>query len=285
MHPKNIHNKSYDFQGLSETHPALTSHVFVNGYGIRTIDFSDKEAVFHLNKAILMRQYHINDWHIPKNYLCPPIPGRADYIYHLNDLVSENNSKPPVKGLDIGVGASCIYPILGARLYNWQMVGCDIHENSVKSALENIEATPDLKKNIEIRHQKNNAHIFEGIINTGEQYHFTMCNPPFHASEEEAVKLTNTKMKNLGYAETNTSNFGGQANELWCNGGEALFIKRMIKQSVDFKNQVGWFTSLVSKSDNLPKIQKQIKKTNARHKIIEMSQGNKKSRIVAWTYQ
>lgn len=285
MHPKNKHNSSYNFTNLSKTHPDLTSHVFMNSYGIKTIDFSDKEAVFHLNKAILKREYSVNDWHIPENYLCPPIPGRVDYIHHLHDLVSENNTNSSITGLDIGVGASCIYPILGSRLYNWDMVGCDIHENSVKAAILNIEATPDLKKKIQIRHQKNNANIFEGVINAGEHYQFSMCNPPFHASEEEAVKLANAKMRNLGYSEVHTSNFGGQANELWCNGGEKLFIKRMVKQSVDFKDQIEWFTSLVSKSDNLPKIQKYLKKANATHRIINMSQGNKKSRIVAWTFQ
>jgi len=285
MHLKNKHNSSYNFTNLSETHPDLTSHVFTNSYGIKTIDFSDKEAVFHLNKAILKREYNIQDWHIPKNYLCPPIPGRVDYIHHLHDLISEKNTKNAVTGLDIGVGSSCIYPILGARLYNWNMIGSDIHEASVKAALKNIEATPDLAHKIKVLHQKNNANIFEGVINKGEYYQFSMCNPPFHASEEEAIKLAGTKMKNLGYFNTNTSNFGGQANELWCNGGEKLFIKRMIKQSVDFKNQVGWFTSLVSKSENLPKIQKYIKKADASHKIIDMSQGNKKSRIVAWTFQ
>ena len=135
MHPKNKHNSSYNFTNLSKTHPDLTSHVFMNSYGIKTIDFSDKEAVFHLNKAILKREYSVNDWHIPENYLCPPIPGRVDYIHHLHDLVSENNTNSSITGLDIGVGASCIYPILGSRLYNWDMVGCDIHENSVKAAI------------------------------------------------------------------------------------------------------------------------------------------------------
>jgi len=285
MHPKNKHNKSYNFPALSESHPELFPHIFINGYGIKTIDFSDREAVFHLNKAILKRDYNIQDWHIPKDYLCPPIPGRADYIHHINDLISEKSTESSIIGLDVGVGSSCIYPILGTRLYNWNMVGCDIHENSVKAALQNIEATPDLKHKIKVLHQKNNAAIFEGIIKSDEYYHFSMCNPPFYSSEKKAVKKAKEKMENLKYSTTNTSNFGGQANELWCNGGEKLFIKRMIKQSVSFKNQVGWFTSLVSKSSNLPKIEKYLKKANATHKIIDMSQGNKKSRIVAWTFK
>ena len=111
-----------------------------------------------------------------------------------------------------------------------------------------------------------------------------LCNPPFFESEEKALKANQQKSKNLGIAETTNYNFGGQANELWCNGGEALFIKRMIKQSVVFKNQVNWFTCLVSKANNLPKIYKQLNKLQANHKTIEMEQGNKKTRFIAWQF-
>ena len=284
MHPNNKHNSSYNFSSLGNVHTDLNNYVFMNCYGIKTIDFSDQQAVFHLNKAILKKDYNLNDWTIPKNYLCPPIPGRADYIYHLNDLVTEENSSQSITGLDIGVGASCIYPILGSRLYGWNMVGCDISDTSIKAATKNIAATPDLKKTIQLRHQKDPANIFTGIINNDEYYNFTMCNPPFHSSKEEAAKKALKKMKNLKYKETTTPNFGGHANELWCNGGEKLFLKRMIKESKAFKNQVGWFTSLVSRHKNLPKIKKYLKKADANYRIIDMSQGSKKSRIVAWQF-
>ena len=111
-----------------------------------------------------------------------------------------------------------------------------------------------------------------------------MCNPPFHSSEAEATKGTMRKLKNLKKEGKTELNFGGQANELWCNGGEALFIKRLIKQSVAFKSQVGWFTTLVSKKENLLKIFKQLDKLKATHRTFNMFQGNKKSRIVAWNF-
>ncbi len=164
------------------------------------------------------------------------------------------------------------------------MVGCDISLDAVEAANHNVSLTESLKKNIEIRHQNNNANIFEGIIKEGEHFDFTMCNPPFHASEAEATKGTMRKLKNLKKEGHTGLNFGGQANELWCNGGEALFIKRMIKQSVPFKSQVGWFTTLVSKKENLPKIYKLLDKLKANHKTAIMSQGNKQSRFVAWTF-
>ncbi len=291
MHPKNNHNSSYNFDALSTSHQKLSKYLFKNSYGNSSIDFSNNDAVLELNRAILKHHYGVKDWGIPKGYLCPPIPGRADYIYYISDLLDENFVKDQIIGLDIGVGANCIYPILGSQIFNWKMVGVDINLDAVSAAQVNINYTAELKKNVEIRYQENNANIFEGVIQPNEYYHFTMCNPPFHSSEKEATKGTLRKLKNLASNSTGTLssklnlNFGGQANELWCNGGEALFIKRMIKQSSNFKNHVGWFTSLVSKKKNLPKIYKQLDKLKAIHKTTEMSQGNKQSRFIAWKFQ
>ncbi len=291
MHTNNLHNQPYNFDVLIETNSDLKPFVFVNEHGTQTINFSSSEAVLQLNKSLLKHHYHVNNWSIPQHYLCPPIPGRADYIHYLKDLLSEEEIKTSIKGLDIGAGANCIYPILGTQIYNWDMVGTDIDTNAILSAKANIKSSEKLKKHIEVRHQKNNANIFEGILLENEYFHFTMCNPPFHNSEEEATKGTLKKLRNL--QEENqayltkkeiTLNFGGQANELWCNGGEALFIKRMIKQSAAFKNQVGWFTTLVSKKENLKKIYRQLDKLKTTHKTIAMTQGNKKSRFVAWKF-
>ncbi|WP_299217094.1 23S rRNA (adenine(1618)-N(6))-methyltransferase RlmF [uncultured Aquimarina sp.] len=288
MHPNNIHNSPYDFDALVVAHQDLSNYLLINLYGNKSIDFSNNNAVLELNKAILKHHYRLDDWNIPKGYLCPPIPGRADYIHHIADLLGEDSIGHQIKGLDIGVGANCIYPILGSQIYNWKMVGVDINTAAVSAAQTNVDLTSNLKNNIEIRHQENNANIFEGVIKPKEYYHFSMCNPPFHSSEKEATKGTLRKLENLSSINTKAEplvlNFGGQANELWCNGGEALFIKRMIKQSVNYKTQVGWFTSLVSKKDNLPKIHKQLNKLKAVHKTVEMSQGNKQSRFIAWKF-
>lgn len=285
MHSKNIHNTPYNFKELAAANPKLIPFVIINSQKIASIDFSDNKAVLELNKAILIHNYGLNDWSIPNGYLCPPIPGRADYIHHIADFLKENKISKKIKGLDIGVGANCIYPILGSRIYNWKMVGADINEVAIISATKNINTTPDLKETIDIRHQIDNANIFKGVIKEDEYYQFTMCNPPFHASEKEANIGTKRKLQNLGLPTNSKLNFGGQANELWCNGGEALFIKRMIKQSVDFKTQVEWFTCLVSKKENLRKIYKQLNKLNVTYKTIQMNQGNKQSRFVAWKFE
>ena len=291
MHPNNIHQAAYNFDALVESHPELAPFVIRNDRDTETIDFSNSESVLNLNKALLKRHYNIKDWTIPQHYLCPPIPGRADYIHHIADLISENANKKDVKGLDIGAGANCIYPILGNRIYNWNMVGVDSDAAAIASAKKNVIGSKGLVESIDIRFQETKANIFEGVIKEGEYFDFSMCNPPFHTSEEEATKGTLRKLRNLQEKDQPyktkkeiTLNFGGQANELWCNGGEALFIKRMIKQSVPFKTQVGWFTTLVSKKENLNKIYKQLDKLKATHNTIKMEQGNKQSRFVAWTF-
>jgi 23S rRNA (adenine1618-N6)-methyltransferase len=286
LHPKNIHNSFYDFKELIKSSSALKEFVFVNQHEIETIDFANEKAVLELNKSLLSHHHNVKNWSIPEGYLCPPIPSRADYLYYLNDLLED---KKNIKGLDIGVGANCIYPILASQLFGWKMVGADIDKTAVESARQNVETSNKLKENIEIRHQESNANIFKGIIQENECFDFTICNPPFHASEKEANSAALRKVKNLKNdnqvnEDTIKLNFGGQANELWCNGGEALFIKRMIKQSVEFKSQVNWFTTLVSKNGNLKAIYKQLDKLKAEYKTINMEQGNKKTRFVAWRF-
>lgn len=289
MHPNNPHINGYNIPQLVSANPALEKHTFTNKFKTLTIDFSDSHAVFELNKGLLFHHYKLDYYSIPENYLCPAIPGRADYLFYINDLIEgfNKNKATQIKGLDIGVGANCIYPILGARIFEWQMVGSDIDLLAVEAASKNIDTNKSLRELIDIRHQKTNANIFEGIINENEYFDFTICNPPFYASEEAANKIAFQKLKNLNPDKTITElkrNFSGQSNELWCNGGEALFIKRMIKQSVSFKTQVGFFTTLVSRKEHLNKFYKQLQKLKANHQTIKMTQGNKISHLLVWYF-
>jgi len=279
LHPKNIHSKPYDFTVLQKCIPELKKYVFINQYNTSTINFNNPLAVLALNKALLCYHYNIKDWDLPEGYLYPPVPGRVDYIHHLSSIIT---NKDAVRGLDIGVGANCIYPILGAQIYNWEMVGADINEEAIRIAKQNIK---DVVVPIDIRFQSDPAYLFKGIIKEDEYFHFTMCNPPFYSSAKEAQQTNVKKKTNLKLNEITIRNFGGQANELWCNGGEALFIKRMIKESIFFKDQVGIFTTLVSRKEHLPKLLKQLIKLKAYNKIIDMNSRNKKTRILIWSFK
>jgi 23S rRNA (adenine1618-N6)-methyltransferase len=58
----------------------------------------------------------------------------------------------------------------------------------------------------------------------------------------------------------------------------------MINESFLYQSQVLWFTCLVSKKDNLPKLTTLLKKYNADYKIVDMAQGQKVSRMLAWRF-
>lgn len=291
LHPRNKHCLGYDFKLLTQTCTELTEFVIINKFNIQTIDFTNAEAVKALNKALLHCYYAIIYWNIPKNYLCPPIPGRADYIHTIADVLSSSNGNIIPKGktihvLDIGVGANCIYPLIGYKEYGWHFIGSDSDTFSLKVATQIVNSNK-LHNAIELRHQKNAAHVFIGIVNQNEYIDITLCNPPFHSSAKEAQGGSEKKWKNLGYKKTlkPVLNFGGQTNELWCKGGEVTFINTMIEESKLVKDNCLWFTTLVAKSEHLTIIYKALKKVEAFEvKTIQMKQGNKIGRIVAWTF-
>ena len=292
MHPNNPHRGGYNFDLLCAAVPELKPCVYQAASGRESIDFSNPLAVKLLNQALLKTEYGIEHWDIPEGYLCPPIPGRADYIHALAELLAKDNGgEVPqgryVKGLDIGSGANCIYPILGVCSYDWRFVGSDIDPVSVNTAKYLVKFNPQLKGKVDIRQQSNPNQIFKGIIKENESFAFTLCNPPFHASAKEANQANLRKLRNLtGKSQDKTElNFAGQNNELWCEGGEIAFIKRMVKESVTYGQNCQWFSCLVSKKENLKPIYRSLQ--NARAKkvaTIEMAQGQKISRFIAWTF-
>jgi 23S rRNA (adenine1618-N6)-methyltransferase len=287
LHPRNRHQGRYDFAQLTRALPELLSFVIENPQGDSSVDFSNPAAVKALNRAILKQFYGIEHWDVPEGYLCPPIPGRADYIHSAADLIESTG--PSVRVLDIGVGANCVYPIIGQSEYGWSFVGSDVDERALASAKLIVDANPALKGHVELRHQKNSTQVFRGIIKPGEKFALSICNPPFHASLEDAQEGSRRKWNNLGKASPQgkppVKNFGGQASELWCPGGEAEFIRRMIVESAEFSTQCRWFSTLVSQVDNLKSIYGELQKAGvADYREQMMSQGQKISRIVAWTF-
>ncbi|MEJ5863857.1 23S rRNA (adenine(1618)-N(6))-methyltransferase RlmF [Pseudomonas farsensis] len=293
LHPRNRHQGRYDFPALIKAHPDLARFTIINPYGNPSIDFANPEAVRVFNRALLKAQYGIAHWDIPADYLCPPIPGRADYIHVLADLLGEDNAGEvprgaQVRALDIGVGANCIYPLLGHSDYRWRFVGTDIDAVALASANAIVQANK-LDKAISLRLQAQPRHILSGLLQDGERFEVTLCNPPFHASREEATRGSQRKWKNLGKQDPKRKlpvlNFGGQNNELWCEGGEIRFVTQLVNESVQYAQQVLWFSSLVSKASNLPAIEAALKKVGAKAlRTLEMGQGQKQSRLVAWSF-
>ena len=292
LHPRNKNREKYDLSALTLCNPELKKHIIPNRSGGDSIDFSNPLAVKVLNRALLHHAYGIENWDFPDENLCPPIPGRADYIHHIADILAENNfGKIPtgqnVICLDVGLGASCIYPIVGVTEYDWTFIGSDIDPKAIASAQNIIDANASIKNRIECRLQKNSKDIFYGIVSKEEKIELTICNPPFHASIEEAQKGSRRKVKNLSGKNVKSPklNFSGIASELICEGGENQFIQNMIRESLDFSKNCYWFSTLVSKQSNLKGIYRLLEKSSATQiKMVPLGTGNKSSRIVAWTF-
>jgi len=291
LHPRNKNRERYDFKQLCESLPELAPFVKPNPYGDESIDFANPDAVKMLNKAILKLHYHIGDWDVPHGYLCPPIPGRADYIHHIADFIGRNNyGKIPtgarIRCFDIGVGASCIYPIIGTQEYGWSFIGSDIDPVAIESANRIISSNPVMQGKAECKLQTNPKDFFYGVIRKDQQIDLTICNPPFHASAEEAESGSLRKIHNLHLDQKEpVLNFGGQNHELWCDGGEEKFVRNMILQSRKFAQNCFCFSTLISKESNLKKVYHTLEQAGVFGvETIPMGQGNKISRIVVWTF-
>ena len=292
LHPRNRHRNQYDFDALVKSCPELAPFVILNDNDIQSINFFDQHAVKALNKALLLHHYGIKYWDIPQGYLTPPVPGRADYIHYLADLLAaSNDNKIPkgqnVKCFDISTGANCIYPIIGQHEYGWSFVATEVDPAGLESARKIVDENTNLKKSVEIREQANKNLFFQGVMGEKETFDLSICNPPFHSSKKDADTANRRKLRRISTKEASRRklNFGGKANELWTAGGEELFIRNMIHESRIFANNCFWFSSLVSKEDNLQSVYQAFKKAKVvEYKTIKMGQGNKKSRLVAWTF-
>lgn len=292
LHARNKNRERYDLDALKVSNPELKDHVILNKFGVESVDFSNPLAVKLLNKALLNHYYGIKNWEFPEENLCPPIPGRAEYIHHIADVLSENNfgafpTGDKITCLDVGVGASCIYPIIGVTEYGWKFIGSDINPKSIASAQNIVDSNASIKGKIECRLQKNPDNVFHGVLGNDEKIEAIICNPPFHSSIEDAQKGTQRKAKNLSGAKVKAQelNLAGTGNELVCEGGESRFIENMISESKQYSKNCLWFSTLVSKQSNLKRVYILLKHSNAKQvKTISMGTGNKSSRIVAWTF-
>jgi 23S rRNA (adenine1618-N6)-methyltransferase len=311
MHPRNRYARTHDFLALARVEPALTEYFILTPAGHTSLDFTKVAAVRLLNKALLVRDYGLKFWDIPAGSLCPGVPGRLDYVHVLADLlgaqspvpaepdrdhathekkarprVQGRDKKQTVRGLDVGTGASLIYPILAVGEYGWRMVGTDVDATSLRVAGAIAKFNPVLKGKVSVRAQPDTGAVFKNVIYPNDYFDFTMCNPPFFDAPEAAQAAARQKWDKLGAsreADSPTLNFGGRDNELWTAGGEPAFLRKMIRESADFAGQVGWFTTLVSKKGYLKIAELEFGRLGITDfKTIGIGGGGKVRRVLCW---
>ena len=263
LHPRSQHHGQYNLFKLSKAHKPLVGHIQRSPRGDKTINFASPKAVLALNTALVKLYYGLSYYDVPEGFLCPPIPGRADYVHYLADLLEQPTANANIRVLDIGTGANLIYPIIGHYSYQWQFVGSELNPTAYKAAQLLIDNN-QLGGSISLVKQDNPKQVLAGVIGEHDRFDAVMCNPPFHSSAAQASQGSSRKVRQLNKHKQVKAvpklNFGGQSNELWCEGGEVGFIKQMIHESLQFKDQVTWFTSLVSKSESLDAIKRALKR-------------------------
>lgn len=283
MHPDNPFEKEYNFNGLIQSHPKLSEFIIVGKSDRKSIDFGDSKAIIALNTALLKRTFDVN-WELKPGHLCPALPGRLDYLIHVKDLL-DAPSKKPITMLDIGTGASLIYPLLATAAFDWNCTASEVDIDSIEFAKKLLLLNPNLKTTT-LRNQRFKSKIFHHVMEENDYFDLVVCNPPFYKTQSEAEQRNIRKNKNLHNNESISHNFGGHSNELWYKGGEEAFIKTMASESASYGSQVGWFTCLISNSEHVKILKRYVRKANPTElRVVEMEQGNKKSRFIAWTFK
>lgn len=265
MHPRNaFRDANPDFGALAARQPALKPHLIPCGKGRFRLDFTSYDATVALNRALLADSYGIRSWNLPPGHLCPAVANRANYVHWIEDLL--RLSRPAgcpergaaVRGLDVGVGANCVYPLIAASLNGWSFVGADITDAAIDAARANVVANPSVAGRIEIRdcrqsprdaNREGEGEAGDGggvllpAIRADERFAFCMCNPPFFETMAEAEQNPST-------------DFGGTEAEMCCEGGEDAFTRRIYADSLRLRERVHWYTTMCGKKDTMKRLRR-----------------------------
>ncbi|KZF23351.1 DUF890 domain protein [Xylona heveae TC161] len=280
---RNIYNNDIDFKTLALQYPSFAKILKPNGQ----LDFSRPEAVQELTKTLLKRDFGLTI-ELPPDRLCPPVPNRFNYILWLQDLIDTTSDsfsdkyEPARKvfGLDIGTGASCIYPLLGCtQRSNWNFAGTDIDEESLKYARKNVAAN-ELDQRITLFKSDRNGPLIPLDLLKLERIDFTMCNPPFYESKDDMISSAEKKHQAPFSACT------GAEAEMVTPGGEVAFVSRMIEESERLQGRVQWYSTMLGKLSSVSVVIEKLKAVGITNwAVTDFLQGSKTRRWgVAWSY-
>ncbi|KAJ5758438.1 hypothetical protein N7520_005594 [Penicillium odoratum] len=280
---RSLYKSDIDFEALALQSPDFAKLLNPN----RQVDFNDPATVRQLTISLLKRDFGL-EIILPQDRLCPPVPNRLNYIIWLQDLLDSTagtiqrgyNPDRKVLGLDIGTGCCSIYPLLGCKTRSqWKFAATDIDESNIRTAKANVELN-NLESRIHILHTDLKDSLFPLETLGHDSLDFTMCNPPFYTSHEEMAASAEAK----SHAPSSTCT--GAEVEMITAGGEVQFVKRMIDESLQLRDRVKWYTSMLGKLSSVTAlVDILMKRGNHNYAVTEFVQGNKTKRwAVAWSW-
>mmetsp|Transcript_2069 Transcript_2069/g.8157 ORF Transcript_2069/g.8157 Transcript_2069/m.8157 type:complete len:393 (-) Transcript_2069:1443-2621(-) len=261
------YEKVPDFGELASRHPELRKHMQFSESGFAHLNLRSVDAQIQLAKTLLKEDFHL-EWDLPEGHLCPAIPSRIDYLLWAEDIYKA--SMPTEVSncvVDVGTGASCIYPLLGCRVLDqsYRFIAIDNDCQALTSASENVSRN-SLQARILVREGSLLA-----PLGKEERVSFTVCNPPFYADPADP-----------GMNPLRTSS--GGLPQMVTSGGELEFLKSLAKESALFPN-VAWFTSLVGLKRDVYPFETYLREMNA-DRVVRTSFQIARTRrwAVAWTF-
>ncbi|OJJ55122.1 hypothetical protein ASPSYDRAFT_93145 [Aspergillus sydowii CBS 593.65] len=280
---RNIYKDGVDFASLALQSPDFAKFLKPNNQ----LDFTDPDAVRQLTVSLLKRDFGLKV-EVPEGRLCPPVPNRLNYVIWLQDLLDTTGDEyrdgydpdRVVTGLDIGTGCCSIYPLLGVTMRpGWNFIASDIDDENIRTSKHTIKAN-ELESRIRTVKTCPSDDLIPLDTVGVERLDFTMCNPPFYSSQDEMLASAEEKERPPFSACT------GAEIEMVTPGGEISHVSRVITESIQLKERVLWYTSMLGKLSSVSVlVEKLIELGNHNYAVTEFVQGNKTKRwAIAWSW-
>ena len=292
-----------DFEVLAQHDAAFRQHLTHDAHGKPRIDWNKPEALKALTAATLHYRFQIR-WDIPLGTLCPPVPNRAAYLRWIDRLLQISPRPPkagPVRGIDIGTGASCIYPLLGTAMFGYHFLATDTNAQSLEWAQKNI-ASNKWEDRIATRLQSQSGDILAGLLGEGDRYDFVVCNPPFF-DYAEAPEPAPPAAAGAEPPDTDPMPLAGgcgtgnpcaprrdrttllQRNEHATEGGEVAFVGRMITESAQLQDRITWYTTMLGRKQSLTALRARLQADRSVSiRCTTICHGKTTRWLLGWTY-
>ncbi|NXN98631.1 MET16 methyltransferase, partial [Rhinopomastus cyanomelas] len=283
MHARNRYkDKPPDFAFLAGKYPAFRQHVHTTLTGRVSLNFKDPEAVRALTCTLLKEDFGLTI-DIPVERLIPTVPLRLNYIHWVEDLIGHQEAEKQVlrRGIDIGTGASCIYPLLGATLNGWYFLATEVDDMCFNYAKKNVEQN-NLSELIKVVKVPQKTLLMDALKEESEiVYDFCMCNPPFFANQLEAKGVNSRNPRRPPPSSVNT----GGITEIMAEGGELEFVKRIIHDSLQLKKRLRWYSCMLGKKCSLAPLKEELRIQGVpKVTHTEFCQGRTMRWALAWSF-
>lgn len=279
MHPRNVFITAPDYTDLAIKYSDFrrVCKLALNGKVI--IDLKNEKTLRALTATLLQHYFDLKVEFAP-NSLVPTLPLRLNYILWIEDLLASLELSK-IHGIDIGCGSSCIYALLAAKKNNWRISALEANATNIEFATENVRNNK-LDHLIQIFLQVDKSVILTDFLNAhpDEDFAFCLCNPPFFDSNERNTKMDRNPDKRKEPKNCQT----GNADELYCEGGEVAFVQGIVDESQSFSDRVKIFSSMLGHKSSVATISEYLKgKGILNFTSTEFCQGNTTRWGVAWS--